>query len=55
MTALPLTPEEKAIAERQCVGCKYWDWFSGCHYDPSESDGAFPVPNCGVSQKRKEA
>ena len=32
MTAITLTKEEKAIAERQCDGCLWWSWFKGCQH-----------------------
>ncbi len=46
--AIILGPEEKAIAERQCVGCFRWDWFKGCYWPdswfPQEPK---PKKNCG--------
>ena len=47
--AITLTPSEKAIAERQCDGCVYWNWFKGCYWPGNvhnrRSDD-LPVKDC---------
>lgn len=48
MTPLPLTPEEKAIAERQCQGCLYWNWHNGCGWWAYEGKAPLPVEDCGM-------
>ncbi|KKL84435.1 hypothetical protein LCGC14_1964700, partial [marine sediment metagenome] len=47
-----LDPQEKAIAERQCEGCRWWSWFRGCFYDLPNSDSSQPIADCKVRAPR---
>ncbi|KKN15545.1 hypothetical protein LCGC14_0984900 [marine sediment metagenome] len=51
MTAITLSPEEKAIAERQCDGCRYWNWHDGCLIVGPKMADLKPVANCAHFNK----
>ena len=53
MTAITLSPEEKAIVERLCDGCRWWSWFEGCSWNKQERTtfkkfDAQPMSDCGA-------
>ncbi len=49
MTAITLSPEEKAIAEGQCSGCKWWNNYGGCYWlQPNGRREPHPLPDCGA-------
>ncbi|KKM04092.1 hypothetical protein LCGC14_1767750 [marine sediment metagenome] len=49
MTAITLTPKEKAIVDRQCSGCMYWNNHGGCYWlQPNDKREPRPIEDCGV-------
>lgn len=56
MTAIPLTAEEKAIAEGQCQRCFFWDWYEGCGYLLPIPGRVYPnpYPDCGAFEEVKK-
>ncbi|KKK87957.1 hypothetical protein LCGC14_2748020 [marine sediment metagenome] len=51
--AITLSPEEKAIVERQCEGCKFWNLFAGCLWlEVYEPENHQPIRDCGAFEVR---